>query len=302
MPPIEPGEGFGSRKLLLAIAVAAAIFASPVAAQTSPTDKPGAVDPDLPLWEVGIGTGLMSLPHYRGSDQRRGWLLPLPYAIYRGAIFKADRDGARAELLKSMDWRFDLSVAAGAPTSSTDNRAREGMRDLAPTLEFGPNFIWTLASGKGWKLEARAPLRGGLTLQRSPRFVGAVLTPNLNVDVDIGGWDVGAYVGPLFATRSQNGYYYDVPASAATVDRPAYRARGGYAGSQLVFGTSRRFGNVWYGAFGKYDVLSGAAFDDSPLVKRKNNFAFGIGLSWVFWQSEQRAPRAPLPTAAPVRP
>ncbi len=265
---------------------------TPTARAQSPLPSPAdssAASASLPLWEVGIGAGLMRLPHYRGSDQTKGWLLPLPYAVYRGAIFKADRDGARAELLKSNDWRFDLSIAAGAPTNSKDNMARAGMKDLSPTLEFGPNFIWTVARSPGWSVEARVPVRTALTLSRNPRLVGLVTTPNLNVDVVVNGWDVGAYIGPVFATRRQNAYYYDVPADAATASRPAYQSSGGYAGSQLVFGTSRRFGTVWVGAFGKYDMLKGAAFDDSPLVRQKSNFAFGVGLSWVFWQSQQRA-------------
>ncbi len=247
-----------------------------------------------PLWEVGMGLGLLGLPHYRGSDQSKTWLLPLPYVIYRGAIFKADRDGARAEFLKTNDWRFDLSVAAGAPTNSKDNTARQGMRDLAPTLEFGPSFIWTMARGPGWRLETRVPVRGALTLESNPKLVGLVTTPNLNVDVLIHGWDFGAYVGPVFATRRQNAYYYDVPFAAARSDRPAYQSGGGYAGMQLVFGTSRRFGNTWVGAFGKYDNLRGAVFDGSPLVRQKQNFSVGIGASWVFWQSAQPAPTSDL--------
>ncbi len=261
------------------------------ASNAAPSNKPAVVSsaPALPLWEVGMGAGLMHLPHYRGSDQSRAWLLPLPYVAYRGEIFKADRDGARAEFLKSDTWRFDISVAAGAPANSKDSRAREGMRDLAPTLEFGPSFVWTAARGPGWSLEARVPLRGGVTLERSPRFAGTVLSPNLNLDVVVHGWDVGAYVGPVFGSRRQNGYTYDVSEADARPDRPIYRSRSGYAGSQFVFGTSRRFGDVWLGAFGKLDHLSGAVFDDSPIVRRQTTFAFGVGASWIFWKSHRPA-------------
>ncbi|HET6720014.1 MAG TPA: MipA/OmpV family protein, partial [Rhodocyclaceae bacterium] len=33
---------------------------------------------DLPLWELGVGLGGLSFPVYRGSDQRRDFLLPVP--------------------------------------------------------------------------------------------------------------------------------------------------------------------------------------------------------------------------------
>src|SRR5215510_8004444 len=50
---------------------------------------------DQPLWEAGLGVGVLRLPDYRGSDQSRTWVLPVPYIAYRGDILKADREGAR---------------------------------------------------------------------------------------------------------------------------------------------------------------------------------------------------------------
>lgn len=282
---------------LLGATVGAVAFAQPSTArpegarvaEASAASTASAGAPALPLWEIGFGFGAMRLPHYRGADESRSWLLPLPYVAYRGDIFKADRDGARAELIKARDWHFDLSLAAGAPTSSEDNRARDGMRDLAPTVEFGPNFVWKAARGDGWKLEARVPLRAAMTLERRPEAIGWVLSPNLNLDVVVRGWDVGFYVGPVFGTRRQNAFYYDVPEADARAGRPAYRTSGGYAGSQWVMGTSRRFGDVWLGAFAKVDHLRGAAFDASPLVRRKSDVAFGFGVSWILWKSQRLA-------------
>ena len=48
---------------------------------------------ERPLWEAGLGVTALSFPDYRGSDHQRGYLLPLPYLIYRGQVFRADRDG-----------------------------------------------------------------------------------------------------------------------------------------------------------------------------------------------------------------
>ena len=41
---------------------------------------------DLPLWELGLGAYALRLPDYRGSDQSRGYLYPLPYLRYRGKL------------------------------------------------------------------------------------------------------------------------------------------------------------------------------------------------------------------------
>src|SRR6266568_3550534 len=89
---------------------------------------------ERPLWELGLGAGVLELPHYRGSDQSHTWLLPVPYVVYRGKFLKADREGARAVLFESDRVDFDLSLAASAPVRSRDDDARQGMADLKPTF------------------------------------------------------------------------------------------------------------------------------------------------------------------------
>ena len=185
---------------------------------------------EQPLWEAGIGVGVLRLPHYRGSDQSHTWVLPVPYFVYRGEFLRADRDGARAVLVDAERLDVDISLAATAPTRSKDNRARAGMPDLSPTIEIGPNVNYTLARGTQWKLQARAPVRAAFTLESGPDMIGWLATPNLNLDVRAQGWNIGVLTGPVFGTRRMNGYFFDVAPEFATVSRPAYRAPGGYAG------------------------------------------------------------------------
>lgn len=238
---------------------------------------------ERPLWELGIGAAALRLPHYRGSDQSRNWLLPVPYVVYRGEIFKADRDGARAVLVDRERIEVDLSVAASAPTESDDNEARRGMSDLAPTFEIGPNINWTLARGEHWKLDFRLPLRAAFTFESRPRAIGWVSAPNLNIDLtQLHGWNLGLKVGPLCGSRRFHGYFYDVATSEASASRPAHRASGGAAGAQFTAGASRRFEHHWIGAFLRYDSLQGARFAASPLVRKQSNLSFGIAVSWVF--------------------
>ena len=47
----------------------------------------------LPLWEVGVFTMGVSQQAYPGADQQLNRALLLPYAIYRGEVFRADRSG-----------------------------------------------------------------------------------------------------------------------------------------------------------------------------------------------------------------
>lgn len=247
---------------------------------------------ERPLWELGLGAAALQLPHYRGSDQSHRWLLPLPYAVCRGPIFKADREGARAVLVDQNRLQVDLSLSAGVPTRSSDNDARRGMSDLAPTLELGPNLSWTAARGAGWKLDLRAPLRAVMTVQSSPRWIGWSTTPNLNLDLTgvLPGWNLGLQAGPVFGSRHLHGYYYDVDAADAAPGRPRYRAGGGAAGAQAVAALSRRFDTLWLGMFMRYDRLGGAAFAGSPLLLERRHLSFGVAVAWVLATSARQVP------------
>ena len=55
--------------------------------------------------------------------------------------------------------------------------------------------------------------------------------------------------------------------------------------SRLTLTANRRFRTFWVGAFARYDNLSGAVFEDSPLVKRKDSFMAGVGIAWILAQA-----------------
>lgn len=258
----------------------------------------GSARADQPLWELGLGVAGLRLPHYRGSDQSLAWLLPVPYAVYRGDIFKADREGARAVLLTSDRVDFDLSFSASAPTSD-DNRARRGMPGLKPTVEFGPNLNLSLARDRNWELQLRVPLRTVLTVQSRPRSVGFQAAPHLNLDWRVQDWNFGLQGGPLWGDHRRHAFFYEVEPVYATADRPAYRARGGFAGWNAVASLSRRFSGTWAGMYVRADSLKGAVFEDSPLVKSRFNWAAGVALSWVFKTSDERVPDNDLPGSRP---
>lgn len=283
-----PDRGLGGqgqpprfRRLALTRAVASALSLAAVV----PADAA-----DLPLWELGLGVAGLSLPHYRGAGGDSRWVLPTPYAVYRGEVLRANRDGVKALLFDTDRVDLDLSVAATAPSRSADEPARAGMADLAGTLEFGPNLNLRLARGPGWKLELRLPVRAAMTLESSPRAIGWAAAPNLNVDHRVGDWNVGAQVGALWGSRRLHGHFYDVTATDATASRPVYRARGGHAGWQGTVGVSRRDGDRWIGAFVRADSVAGSVVADSPLVRRQQTVAFGVAVSWVLWRSAQRVP------------
>lgn len=246
---------------------------------------------ERPLWEVGLGVGGISLPHYRGADQRVGYVFPAPYFVYRGKVLRADRNGVRGRLFDSDRAELSISLGLSLPVKSRDNDAREGMPNLKTSVEVGPSLdlnLWHSSSDRT-RLDLRLPVRLALTIESSPRAIGWIFSPNLHLDVanvaGWRGWNFGLMAGPLFATGRYHDYFYSVDQQFATAARPAYSARGGYSGSMALMSLSRRFKHVWLGAFVRYDRLDGAAFEDSPLMRRKDALAGGIALTWVFGQS-----------------
>lgn len=242
---------------------------------------------EQPLWELGMGLSVLSLPDYRGADERTHWLLPLPYIQYRGERLRWDREGGRLGLARTRNTRLDLSLAAGPPANSDDNRARRGMEDLDPTVEIGPRLRWRLwqSGDRRQTLQVALPVRAvAATDLRDFRSLGWVLAPNLKWEYEAR-WKTGVALGPLFASEKYHDYFYQVDAGDARPGRPVYDADSGYSGTRLTLTLSRRFGEWWLGGFARYDYLQGAVFDDSPLVRQDHAWMAGIGVARVLARS-----------------
>ena len=266
--------------------LAAAIAAMTVAGAASARDEP--------LWEAGIGVAGLHFPDYRGSSHTRNYALPSPYFVYRGDFLKADRYGIRGMLFRTDRLDLNVSVGASLPVRAQDNVARQGMPDLRPSIELGPSLVATLwrADDQRMKLDARFPLRGAMTIESSPRFIGGQFYPHLNLDIHdpagLDGWNLGLAAGPVYTDARYNRYFYEVAPQYATASRPAYTPDGGYGGMQFLVAMSKRFPKFWIGGFVRYDSLSGAAFESSPLVTSKRYVAGGIGVSWILGESSRR--------------
>lgn len=270
----------------LAAIGASALCAAGVAEETSGTKEE-------PLWEAGLGVGAVGFPDYRGSDETQVYPVPVPYFVYRGEFLKSDRDGVRGEFFNREFVELNASVSATIPVRSENNAARRGMPDLRPTLELGPSVelhLWRSVD-RDVKVDLVLPVRAPVTLESSPQLIGWVFSPRINLDVeDIGGedgWNFGVGVGPLFADDRYHEYFYNVAPAFATAERPTYDAGGGYSGAHLLTAVSKRFPRYWVGAYVRYDVLSGATFEDSPLVRRKNYLAGGFGIAWMIGKSKR---------------
>jgi outer membrane scaffolding protein for murein synthesis (MipA/OmpV family) len=249
---------------------------------------------EKPLWELGVGLGLLQMPDYRGSDENRLYLLPYPYLVYRGDILKVDEQRISGQIFKTDRILLDFSGFGAVPVKSSNNSARTGMQDLDPTFELGPALrikLWESKEDK-FKLDLTFPVRAFFSTNfSSVSREGWVFSPRVNfVKDDLipdTGLNMGISVGPMFADSGYHAYFYTVEPAYATSERPAYSAGGGYSGSTLTVGFGKEFNQFIVNAFVSADFLQGASFENSPLVKRETSFMSGISVSWIFFKSEK---------------
>jgi MipA family protein len=239
-----------------------------------------------PQWELGAGVAGLDFPVYRGADERRSFLLPVPYVQYRGDILQIDRDRVRGLLFRRDRVEMDISVNGSLPVRSSDTVARNGMPDIDPILEIGPslNVHLYFDEKRRTNLDLRLPVRAALAVS-FPRLEpqGWLFQPSLDLNFRNfrqSGWSLSFMAGLLE-------YFYDVAPQYATPSRPAYTAPGGYSGKQFIAALSRRFPTYWIGGFMKWDDLEGSAFMGSPLVTRREAFAVGFAVSWILSASDK---------------
>lgn len=257
---------------------------------------------EKPLWELGLGGGVLVQPHYPSSDEYQTRGLGLPYVVYRGDILRiGDGGAARAVAAENGNYELSLSFAAAFDSESDGNELREGMPDLDFIFEVGPQLVFNLG-----KFEFSDTSRSELQLALQARAA---------FSTDFGGVDHHGYVfepmlryrhygafhpqleatvslKPLWATRDVHGYFFDVANEFSQVDRNAYRARGGY------FGTGLNFSGTWHisnkarmFATVQTSFHHGAKNIHSPLFENKFNAGFGLGMIWSLRESKQKVMR-----------
>lgn len=250
-----------------------------------------------PKWEAGLFAGATRLPHYKGSAGSDVYVLPVPYFIYRGDWFQADRDGLRGVFFRNVRLESLVSLSGHPPVD--DDGARRGMADLPALIEAGPALKW-------WPAGRRRP---------AACFVQLAARATLSVDVDDGldtayeglrgdlslhysralaqrRWRLGGALTAYAGDARYHGFFYDVPARDATAARPAFNAASGYGGCGLsLFLTRRLTETLSSGLYARWDHLGGAAFRESPLAERDNGLTLGAAIIWRFARSSRRVAR-----------
>lgn len=237
------------------------------------------------------GAGFLNIygSHYRGSDQEKLWFFPIPYFTYTSEHIEAEPSFVRGIFFRSDSFEFKLSLMLGLNAESEKNRARAGMPSLDYTLEAGPMFVFHLWQSADKKLDVNFewPIRYSFATDLSYiKPVGLFTVPYLNIVHDptpsSWNWSSELSISPMFADQKYHQYFYGVDQQFAQIDRPYYRARGGYSGWQTALVLNKRAGDMVIIPFFRWDYLGNAVFRDSPLVKVKHYTIAGLGLFWIF--------------------
>ena len=247
---------------------------------------------DLPKVDLGIGFAAQHLRDYRGADESQTQALPFPILIYRGDRFQADKDGIRGLFLEGEGWELNFSAEAALNGGSDENTVRAGMESLDSAVEFGPSLNFNLTGedfDHGWSL--RLPLRAVFAVDLTDKNIEPI---GFNANPKITyrkpalwrGWNSKVDLGLLWGSDDYHDYYYSVAPAMVTAERTAYDAAAGYSGSYFKFSLKKRRGQLWYGWNLRYDNLSAAVFDDSPLAVTPHYFSTTLAVGWFFWSSD----------------
>lgn len=247
---------------------------------------------ELPLWEIGLGGGALTVPEYRGAPRNRDYAFPVILPFYRGSILKVDEDGVRGVLHQTPRFVFDISFDGTPPVDSDRNGLRTNMPDLDATLHIGPMArfrLWGEASPRR-SLWANLPVRAAFSVSTdNVEHVGYSASPHLTYYRHLGwlgeNWRLGLSAGFEFGDGGLHDYFYSVTPEFAGVSRPAYDADGGYAGTRLIATFLTRTDHWWISLFARYDGVGDAVFEDSPLVGRHSGVTAGFVITRLVAQS-----------------
>ena len=296
-------------RLIQAVLAAAVLFACvavPVSVGAQGLNGTASPETEVPLWELGVGAFGVYGPDYPASGEYSLNGLPFPYFIYRGDLLRLGED-APARLVPVDTPRFELGVSLDAAfgADSDDNDLREGLPDLDPLAEVGPELI---IRGPRFQFGDRGVGAVDLALQGRAVFSvdfsgldveyrGAVFEPFLRYrhpGLLGSGSLIFASLGPIFATERLHDYFYEVDPQFARADRPAFDADGGYLGTTATAGIGYELTErlrVFAGT--ELGFHSGAANEDSPLFEEEVTASVFLGFAYRLFESERQVLRDP---------
>lgn len=247
-----------------------------------------------PLYEIGFGGFIGSLPDYPASDETKIRSLAVPTFVYRGPTLRNDDDGMRARFLRGDNWRFDLSFGGSLPADADKNKARADMPSLDLLLEIGPRFNYIFYNKNKRRLSLTIPFRFAFSTSGShTEEQGYRLSPNLFYTFDLHGGNHELYTSITmnYASEKLNDYFYEVAGEYKTSERGRFNSKAGYVGTTASIGYSYR--NPAYTSFFgvKLNDYSDSTNAHSDLHRSNMNTTLFMAFNFFFYQSEEKEMR-----------
>lgn len=239
--------------------------------------------------EAGIGISAVHVPHYIGSDEANDFYLPFPYIRYRSEKLNIDRNLIQGNLWRSGNWSLEISLGGSVKVDSDENQARSGMDDLDFIVEAGPALHYYFSGDRTTEnaLLLQLPLRLAMNTDFTDiGYQGFTSIPRLvwRRGYFINGYEVRPQIsmGIRLGTEKYHDYIYGVESEFSTAARPSYEAKAGYGGLQFAYSTAVLWDNYLVALGLRYVQVSGAEYEDSPLIKRSDSLLAGLAVAYLF--------------------
>ncbi len=247
----------------------------------------------LPLWEAGLfGFGL-NQPAYPGAEDHTKRALVLPFFVYRGRYFRADRGSVGVRALKTPRVELDVGFSGSLGSHSSDIAVRSGMPDLGTLIEFGPRMKVNLGDTDQTRPHSilQFPLRDVIDVSHGFRSRGIAFEPQWVAETTLPeGRFFSATLGALFGDQSLNDMLYGVAPEYVTATRSGYTAKAGLIALRAGLRVSHKLSSaarIFY--LLRVESLRGAVNRESPLFRRDVGWSVGVGFAWTLFRSERSA-------------
>ena len=231
--------------------------------------------------DLGLGLGTMFYPDYLGSNNNNVLFIPYPYISYKSDKLNIDREGLKRKFLSYGDFSLELSAAGSLPVSSSG--ARAGMSDLDPALELGPALIYTAYKSNDLSLKVDLPLRAVLSTDfKGVDYRGYIYELRGELDYKFNDYQLQFQTGLMWSDSKYHNYLYGVRENDVSDSRALYQAKGGYTAYKTSLGFSKKFDNIWAGAFVRHYSLTQSIVKESPLIERNSALYGGVFVAYIF--------------------
>lgn len=266
---------FGGMNRLTALALAAAVLATPAFAQVSDTQSDSA---EKEPRRVRVGLGAQVTPNYPGSDKvnlRPFWDVSLARGSEPFAYEAAD-ESFGVPIIRTR--QFEIGPAVAIEGSRRKSETGPGIDEVGLTIEAGAFADVWFSDSVRLHVEGRKGINGHRAL------IGEAGVDYVARDGD--NWLFA--IGPRIAAsdgKYQRTYFGVTPTESAATGIAAYRPGGGIHSAGATASFQYQFTPTWgIMSYAKFDRLVGDA-ERSPLVRErgsKNQLSGGLALTYTF--------------------